>query len=379
MIDSIELLKKLIKIKSDNPGHYEYEIAHFISNLFHKHNIDHEIIYSGDRRANIIGYLHGKDEDSIIFSGHLDTKPPNKNWTYDPYTPVIKDNKVYGLGAADMKGGLAAIIAALIKNSKRKLNKTIYFIFTADEEMNSTFGMKYLAKHGYVKGAFAIVAEPTNLKLATSSMGNIWFKVTVKGKTSHAGMYWKGINAIDVCMEIIREMKKVIKNRKYAQYPMFPNLNVGTIKGGTHPGIVPSDCEFTIDIRFLKREDQEYFEKKLKEIAKEVSRKYGCECAVTYFGGGGLPPWDIKDLNKSYVLKYLRIIEESYMVVFKKPLEKTVFLGGSDAGILMSLLKIPTVIIGPGSLEQAHSPDEYVHIDEVIMATKLYSEIMRRC
>jgi len=381
-MNSIEILKELIKIKSDDPGNYEEDIALFISNLLRKNEIDHKIIYSADKRANIIGYLHGKNEKNVlIFNGHLDTKPPDKDWTFNPYKPTIKGKKLYGLGAADMKGGIAAIISAIVENSKRNLNNTVCFIFTADEEMNSTFGMKYLAENGFIYGNFAIVAAPTNLKLATSSLGNLWLKIVIKGKKAHAGMYWKGINAIDVSMEIIQNMKKVVESKRYHEskcLSKFPNLNLGMIKGGNHPGSVPEECEFVIDIRFAKKEEKNYFEKKLREVVKNVAEKWGCNYIIDYFGGGGLPPWNIDNFKDSSVHNYLHLIEESYVKITNKPLEKTVFLGGSDAGILTNLLKILTVIIGPGSLAQAHNPNEWVYVDEVITASKLYSEIIRR-
>ncbi|MHA1268184.1 MAG: M20 family metallopeptidase [Candidatus Helarchaeota archaeon] len=381
-MNSIEILKELIKIKSDNPGNYEEYIALFISNLLRKNEIYHKIIYSADKRANIIGYLYGRNEkDVLIFNGHLDTKPPDDDWTCNPYKPTVKDKKLYGLGATDMKGGIAAIISAIVENSKINLNNTICFIFTADEEMNSTFGMKYLAENDFIHGNFAIVAEPTNLKLSTSSLGNLWLKVTIKGKKAHAGIYWQGVNAIDVSMKIIQNMKEIVESKRYHEskcLSKFPNLNLGMIKGGTHPGSVPEECEFVIDIRFAKREEKNYFEEKLREIVKRATEKWCCNYIIDYFGGGGLLPWDIENFEDNTIYNHLLLIKECYVKITNKPLEKTVFLGGSDAGILTNLLKIPTVIIGPGSLEQAHNPDEWVYIDECIKASKLYSEIIRR-
>lgn len=381
-MNSIHLLKELIKIRSDNPGNYEEDIALFISEILHKNKIYHKLIYSGNRRANIVGYIHGKSKKTLILCGHLDTKPPDRRWTYDPFTPVIKGNKLYGLGSADMKSGIAALLSAIIQNKGRKLNGTIFFIFAADEEMNSNFGIKYLVENGHINnGDFAIVAEPTNLKLAVRSLGNIWLKISIKGKKAHAGMYWKGTNAIDVAIETIQRIKEFIKNIQYqgdTELSMFPNVNIGKIKGGNHPGTVADTCEFILDVRFKEAEEKSYFEEKLTEIIEETTRQYKCDYKINYFGGGGLSPWDINRFHREDINTYLQIIEQSYVKVFKKPLKKVTFLGGSDAGVLTSSLKIPTVIIGPGNLEQAHNPDEWVYVDEVIMASMLYDKIIRR-
>ncbi len=383
MEDSIGILKELIKIRSDNPGNYEEDIALFISDILHKNKINHKIVYSANRRANIVGYLEGKKENTLILCGHLDTKPADENWTYNPFTPTVVGNKLYGLGAADMKGGIAALLSALIQNKEKCLQNTVSFIFVADEEMNSDFGIKYLAKHGYIKGNFAIVAEPTSLKLATRSLGNLWLRVIIKGKKSHAGMYWRGINAIDVSIYLLHHMKKFIKKCRYLkekdpELMRFPNLNIGTIKGGSHPGSVADICEFTIDVRFKEKNEKIFFNKRLRELISKVAKQFKCSFSVDYFGGGGLPPWSINEFRKEDINNYLQIIEKSYAKVLNKPIRKITFLGGSDAGILTQLLKIPSVIIGPGSLEQAHSPDEWVYIDEVINASSIYSEIIRR-
>lgn len=381
-MDSIRLLKELIRIKSSNPGGYEEGIAEYISNILRKNSIEHQIIYSAKKRANIIGYLKGKSEQKLILCGHLDTKPPSGNWSIDPFLPKIKKGKLYGLGASDMKGGIAAMLSAIIKNSKRKMNGDVEFLFVADEEMNSTFGLKYLLKKKYVnKGNFAIIGEPTNLKLATASLGNLWITIKVKGKKAHAGMYWRGVNAIDVTIEIISQIKKILNKKKYSykNFPLlryFPHLNLGIISGGSHPGSVPDYCEATIDIRFKNENEGAIFRRQLEKIIYRISTKYGCECMIEQFGGGGLPPWDLSIFKTNEISSYLELIKRSYINA-KQTLIKSVFLGGSDAGIFMRELKIPTVIIGPGSLEQAHSPDEWVSINEVIKASKIYDEIIR--
>jgi acetylornithine deacetylase/succinyl-diaminopimelate desuccinylase-like protein len=249
--------------------------------------------------------------------------------------------------------------------------------------MNSFYGLKYLVKHRYVNGgSLAIIGEPSNLKLATASLGNLWITIKIKGKKAHSGMYWKGINAIDVMIEIINQIKNIINDYKYKEpieLTNFPNLNVGIIRGGTHPGSVPGYCEVTIDIRFKDESERDFYNKQLHDVINVISTKYGCKYKIEQFGGGGLPAWSL-DLfkNEKEIHRCLAIIEQSYAYVTGQALERCIFLGGSDAGIFVHELNTPAVIIGPGSLEQAHRPNEWVYIKEVIRAAKLYEEIIRR-
>jgi len=379
-VGAIELLKDLVSIKSENPGCYEYEIADFISHLLKKHDIEYEVIYSGNKRVNIVGFLYGESDHVLILNGHLDTKPAKGNWRTDPYTPVIKNNKLYGLGASDMKGGLAAMLSAVIRSKGKKLKGTINFQFVADEEMNSEFGMKYLVKNGYIKnGDFAIVGEPTNLKVATRSLGNLWLVIKVRGRKAHAGMYWEGISAIDRSIEIIDEIKSSIRKYRYKNDPEisnFPNVNVGYINGGFHPGTVPDYCEFSIDIRFRSEQEREIFKDMVNKTVTRILFKYDCECEIEPFGGGDMFAWDLASFEN--IDRYLDLIDQSYYAIIKQAAQKCVFLGGSDASSLVYDLGIPTVIIGPGSLKQAHNNNEWVFIDEVVNASKIYEEIISR-
>lgn len=378
MPNVVELLKELIKIPSDNPGNFEEDIASFIASILDKYKIEYKIVYAAKKRANVIGHLYGKSDRTLILCGHLDTKPPDpiEEWKTNPFVPTIIDDKLYGLGAADMKGGLAAMLAAVLDSSTLHLSGTVNFLFVADEEMNSMYGLKYLIRHGYVtKGDFAIVGEPTNLKVATKSVGNTWITVKVKGRRVHAGVYWKGTNAIDVSMYIINRLMQLLG--EFRKNDTFPNINVGRIVGGQHPGTVPDYCEFTIDIRFKTEYEKSLIVNNLKNIIKATADKYNCICSLEPFGGEEMPSWDLANL-KLDVDKYLQYVKNSYINSIQREPEECTFGGGSDAGILISYLKVPTVIIGPGSLEQAHSPNEWVNLSEVVEAYSLYKELIKR-
>ena len=381
MTEVIKILEQLIAINSENPGACEEEIAGFISNTLARSGIEHEIIRSGPKRANIIGSLHGENKRTIIFNGHLDTKPAGEGWDTDPFVPMTKDGRLYGLGASDMKGGIAAILAAIldISGERNKPKGTIQFQFVADEEMNSKYGTKYLIEHEYIKGEqFAIVAEPSNMKLVTRSLGNLWLTIKIQGKKSHAGFYWRGINAIHKATEIINELNIDISSKKYCDddFSRFPAVNIGYIKGGSHPGTVPDFCEMALDIRFRNEDERKAFIDVVNNSVAKSCEGYNCKCTVENFGGAGMPAWNMNSPHLN-VKEYIKIIERSYMIVTNDKIERSAFFGGSDAGILFLTAHIPTVIFGPGNLEQAHEPNEWVFVEDVIHASNIYKEIMK--
>jgi acetylornithine deacetylase/succinyl-diaminopimelate desuccinylase family protein len=365
---SIDLLKRLISINSENPDRYETEIVEYISSVLTKKDIKHRIIKSSDKRYNLLGELEGSGTGTLILNGHLDTKPAGEGWDTNPFKPVIKKDRLYGLGASDMKGGIAAILSAVLDIADGKISpkNNLQFQFVADEEMNSKFGTKFLVDKGYIKmknRCFAVVAEPTEMKLITKSLGNLWLTIKIYGIKTHAGVYWNGINAIQVSQDISEKLRRFAYSKRGSnsgEGSRFPNVNVGYIHGGSHPGSVPDYCELALDFR-TKDENQR--------------AKLGYKYKIEEFGGGGLPAWDIKQFQEREILRYLMNIEKIYSRVTNRRIKKGSFFGGSDAGVLSSVAKIPTVILGPGSLKQAHKPNEWTDMKSVIASSEIYKKM----
>ena len=373
--DPINILENIISIPSDTPRSKEARIAEYICELLKKLNVRHEVFSLEEGRPNVIAVLGGDnvfgDKDALIFNGHIDTKPAGDGWKTDPFKPHRWDDKIYGLGACDTKASIAAFLATIAEVRKEKMLRPVVFQFVADEEMNSAFGTKFLVSKFDICGAFAIVGEPTDMTIVKRSLGNAWKTVNIVGVKSHAGCHTNGVNAIHVASEIICAFRRtVIKEANDAFFPEFPNVNVGKICGGEHPGSVPDQCSFTLDLRFQDEKYRNELVRGLTSTVKTICDNFGATCSIEDYEGTGMLAWDIEH-HKNFSNKF-GILEQSFLEVCGNTAAFSSFLGGSDAGHLSEVCHIPTVIFGPGSLKQAHRPNEFVPINEVYRAARVY-------
>ncbi|MFD2307598.1 M20 family metallopeptidase [Enterococcus termitis] len=364
----IEQLFNLIRIDSQNPGEYEEQISKYILQKLDYYGFEYECI-SFDKmklRKNIIVYVKGTSEETIILNGHMDTKPFGdiKKWKTPPFSPTIIDGEVYGLGASDMKSGLAVMIFLLITIGKKK-QKPLYnleFHFVVDEENNSFFGcrklcdFKYLRKEQY---KLAIILEPTSARLATKSLGNKWLKIEIFGKKAHAGKYYQGVSAPRIMTEILVSITKYAETLRGLD--QYPNINIGSLYGGEHPGTVQDYSSCIIDIRVL----QEDHKKKLLKRIEELLAFYEIKWTMADYAPE-MYSW-INSFESDEIIE-LMMLESGQT-------EGLLFQGGSDAGFY-NRLGLNTVIFGPGSLDHAHQYNEKVNIEEINISYKILENIL---
>ena len=185
-----DILTKFVQTNTVNPPGNEKALALWIADEFKKAGIEAEVRDMGEGRANVVARIKGSGErKALLFDGHLDTVPPG-NWTEDPWGAVVKDGKLYGLGASDMKGGLAAMmhVVKAIKKSGAALKGDLVFAASIDEETDS-LGAWDLLKSGGLDGVGAIViGEPNYNEITICEKGALWLKVTTHGQTSHGAM-----------------------------------------------------------------------------------------------------------------------------------------------------------------------------------------------
>lgn len=384
MTDVITILERLVSINSVSPEPGEAEIISYISGLLDEHNIGYEIVEPEQNRQNLIARLPGSEEETLIFNGHVDTKPPYSGWNTDPTTPVVEDGYMIGRGTADMKGGIAAMLRALIVANRdwTVTGPSVEFQFVADEEMNSEFGTQHLIKENYVDdGSFSIVCEPTGSSLVTRSLGNMWLQVTIEGEKSHAGTYVEGTNAVQMASDVVSRLNDDVKAQRYrtdSGRREFPNFNVGYIDGGEHPGSVPAECSVAFETRFDSSRTEEEYRRLVHDVLDQiVVEEYGGTYSVTEFGGGGIPPWDIDDFPSEPVDEYIETIKKSYRRVTGENIRTELFRGGSDAGFLTNRAGIPSVIFGPGTLSQAHTANERIKLEAVRTMANTYERLIR--
>ncbi|MBU4227740.1 M20/M25/M40 family metallo-hydrolase, partial [bacterium] len=194
-----DLLQGLIQIKSVNPPGNENQIANFIKKFLLKNNIHPELVPLEEGRSSVIAKIEGKEERNITLCGHLDTvRVKEEEWTKPPFQGLIENGRMYGRGAADMKGGVAVILYAAVLLKRRGIipKKTIQLALTADEEWGYR-GAKTLVDQGYFKQTdLLIITEPTNLQVSIGEKGEVWIKAKFFGKSAHGSTPELGRNTV---------------------------------------------------------------------------------------------------------------------------------------------------------------------------------------
>ncbi|PEJ29787.1 acetylornithine deacetylase [Peribacillus butanolivorans] len=312
---------------------------------------------------------------SLILQGHIDvvSAEPEHLWSYEPYNPIVIDNKLYGRGIADMKAGVAAMIFAVkaIQKSGIKLGADLQIQTVIEEECTGN-GALALLDRGYVAEG-ALITEPTSLTAVKSQIGVIWMRVNVSGMGAHVERAQSAQNAINKACYLIEALEKYKKHIneqekhddfKFHDHPL--NVNVGTIKGGDWPSNVPSECSFEVRIGLYPGTDPSKVQAEVKnwlfEAAKQDSWLRDNLPEVTFFGYHATGV----ELNTKNSL--FKTLESAHQSITKKDLQYTAFTGTTDCRIFEEF-GIPSTCYGPAG-ENIHGIDEYVNLDTVKTATQ---------
>jgi acetylornithine deacetylase len=321
------------------------------------------------KRVNLFATLKAKNPNGkkpIILSGHTDVVPVSKSWSTDPFKASIKDDKLYGRGACDMKGFIACTLAYAPEYSKANLDRDIHFSFTFDEEtacQGAPILIKELIKRG-IKDGICIVGEPTSMKIINAHKGYYEYNTQFKGLAGHSSAPHKGVNAIEYAIRYINkliEIREILKSRapKNSTFdPLYTTLQIGIISGGTARNVIADKCNVEWDLRPVVKEDGVFVNSEIDKFAKET-----------------LIPEMVKIYPKSFIKKEIigEIIgfdkeENSQACELISSLtgdnSRGVVSFGTEAGLFQEI-GISAVVCGPGSIEQAHKVDEYIKLDEL--------------
>ncbi|MBE3128134.1 MAG: ArgE/DapE family deacylase [Actinobacteria bacterium] len=360
-------LSEMIKIPSISG--YEEKMVDFFSKRLREFGLTAKYQTVEGERKNIYVIHHfSKDGPLLTFNGHLDTVPPAKDWEVDPYQPLQKEGKLYGLGSCDMKGGLAALLEAfrIIVKFGKNLRGAIAFSGVCGEEAYSEGARKLLSSE-LADSKAIIIGEPwfgdRKHPICLGSTGKILYEITAKGKSAHGMQPEKGINAIEEMAKLLTSLDK-LKNHKHH---LFKQTNPCTLKieGGykEYSVVVPEFCQTIISRLIVPGENAGSSLKDLEDLIKSLSLKAKFEVLLK-------PPYyDPFILDKDEII--LKIFKESYQEILKTDPIFGCQEMITDANIFTGLSGIPTLVFGPQG-ENLHSSNEYVEMDSLIKATKIY-------
>ncbi|QTF06675.1 acetylornithine deacetylase [Brenneria izadpanahii] len=310
----------------------------------------------------------GEGKGGLLLAGHTDTVPfDDGRWTRDPFTLTEHDNKLYGLGTADMKGFFAFILDTLRDIDPGKLTKPLYILATADEETTMA-GAKYFAASAQVRPDCAIIGEPTSLRPVRAHKGHMSSAIRIQGQSGHSSDPSRGVNAIELMHDAISHLlvlRKTLQERYHnAAFDIpYPTMNLGHIHGGDAPNRICACCELHMDIRPLPGLTLSDLNGLLSQALAPVSQRWPGRLTI----GELHPP----------IPGYECPADHHLVSVVEKLLgaQTEVVNYCTEAPFIQGLC--PTLVLGPGSIDQAHQPDEFLDTAFIKPTRELISQMIK--
>ena len=375
-VDPEELLRfaqALIAAPSENPGGTEDLAAEVAAGILEELGASHELVRSEEGRPSVVARLGSRDRPVLAWNGHLDTVPAGDRptWSVDPFAGSVADGRLIGRGACDMKGPMAAALAAAaaIGRAGLILEGTLELHLVADEELAGTYGTRVLRDQGRLTQDAAIVGEPTGMEIALAERGGAWITAVAHGRAAHGSQPDRGVNAIVTMSRFLLRLREALPDREHALVGR-PTVNVALVSGGSAPNVVPDRCEVDIDRRIIPGEDDP------DEVIAPFRRLV--EDLKSEYPDSDIEPW-IRDWTEAAETDGSSVIaaiaRDAVGIETGTPAPFVGFTGITDARFYINDAKIPTVILGPGSLSNAHIADEWVGVDELVQAARTYARI----
>lgn len=370
MVDAVELTRALIRHDTINPPGNERPCAEYLGGLLEAAGFSIAYTPLGENRANLIARIGGNGASMpLCFSGHTDVVPLGAApWSVTPFGAEIADGKIHGRGSTDMKGGVAAFVAAAIELAPRLADTPgLVLVISAGEETGCDGVNDLVAHHGHLlgKAGAMIVAEPTANRPLVGHKGVLWMEGVSKGVTAHGSMPEKGDNAVYKAARAVGRLAALDLGAGHDVGVGAPTLNVGWLRGGMNVNSVPDEARFGLDVRMVPSVPKE-------TVLARLAQAVGGDATLqekSYFPAVWSEPSDPWIASVFALMKEIAGAET-------EPAIATYF---TDAAALTKAYGYPpTLILGPGEPSMAHQTDEFCHIHRIEEAKAAYTEIARR-
>lgn len=344
------------------------ELVDYVRSYLQGFGIASELTFDDERRkANLFATIGPEDRGGICLSGHTDVVPVDgQDWSVPPFAVTEREGRLHGRGACDMKGFLAAVLGLVPEFLERNLRIPIHLALSYDEEVGCLGVRRLLARlaEREVKPAACIVGEPTGMTPVTGHKGKLSMRCHVHGLECHSAIAPTGVNAVEYAAELIVRLRRMAAARRtggpfdLAYDPPYTTIHTGVVQGGTALNIVPRDCRFDFEFRYLPADDPGRL---LAEVTDFAARELLPQMRAVSPDAGfrfeeiaafpGLAMTDDDPVTRQVM--ELTGAERTGRVSF-----------GTEAGLFQAA-GIPTIVCGPGQIAQAHKPDEFIEIDQL--------------
>ncbi|HSW79661.1 MAG TPA: ArgE/DapE family deacylase [Candidatus Saccharimonadales bacterium] len=331
-------------------------------------------------RPLTVGKLAGAGSGkSIIINGHCDTVPISGDWQRDPFGGQIEDGKVWGRGSCDMKGGIAAALAALdaLQACGIKLKGEVQFWCVSDEELGG-FSTIAAAERGYRADA-AVIPEPTDLNIFAATRGILWGKMQLVGREGHAEVdpppWQRGgpVNADQLIVQAANGIMNLGKKRRVLTHPLLspPDTPVTMLQGGDAPEILPSHAYLQIDATYMPYEKSSDVKAAIEQAALADDDGWLAVHRPTWDWQLDYPPYEIAESDP-----LVQAALEAMKRAGKQDVRPVGLDSGYDGTLLANYYGIPSIGLGPGSIRQAHAENEFVEISQLVTSAKALANLL---
>lgn len=367
-------LARLVGLNTENPPGREIEAADFVADELAAWGCEVRVDAFEDGRANVIGVLRNGAGPTLAFNSHLDVVPAGKGWSRDPFVLVEENGRLFGRGACDAKGPIAAMIeaVAMLAADRGRWRGTVVVAFVADEEVGSR-GARRLARE--LPGIdFVVIGEPTGNAPVIAHKGSLRPIVRVAGRMAHSGTPDLGVNAIFGAARVLDRIATAHREIRSRRHPLVgsASLTVTRISGGVADNVVPDACEIMLDRRMIPGEREADAIGEIEALLHAAELDDGVRAAIVRFqettGGATETAADHPIVGAALAACVANGVSDPKLGGFG---------GGCDL-VHFREIGAQGVVVGPGDLAVAHQPDEFVPIAELVQAPSIYHDIALR-
>ncbi len=373
---SISLLCRVLQANTVNPPGNELETARILHDFFRENGIEAEVDEFLPGRANLLARLpgDGRSERPLVFCGHMDVVPAGgAAWEVDPFGAEVREGRIYGRGASDMKSGLVAMAVAManLKQSGAATGEVL-LAATAGEEVDCCGARRFVESGTFENAGAVVIAEPTREDVVLAHKGALWVEITTRGKTAHGSMPEEGVNAI---VHMHHLLGRLLEEFRFTGEPDpalgAPTFSVNRVDGGVKVNVVPDECRLQIDMRTVPSQEHAGI---LKDIRRHLDTVREEVPALDY---------ELELLQERAPVRtsaddtFARICEDLREEAYGSPSSRSAAPYYTDASILVATLPdLPVVIFGPGDDRLAHQPNEWVGVEAFGRSIDFYGRLV---
>lgn len=375
--ETLEMLRRLVAFdttsRDSNLGLIEWA-----RDLLARRGIASRLTWNGARaKANLFATVGEGREGGLVLSGHTDVVPVDgQPWNTDPFTAVVRDGRMYGRGTCDMKAFIACVLARLPAIERAAARAPVHFAFTYDEEVGCRGVRELLADldAAGIRPAGCIVGEPTQMGVVIAHKGRREVRCEVQGREAHSSMPTLGVNAIEYAAEVVTRVRRLARDEaahgeRDERFDLPSSTLVCTLThGGIAPNVVPRRCEVTLDMRYLPSGRAlrlfEQLERHVAETLLPEMREQAPDAGIRWRTINDTPGLDMRPDHPfvAWAMRHAGVREAGMLAL------------GTEAG-LFQRAGIPTVVCGPGNIEQAHKPDEFVALSQLAACERFIDSV----